>query len=76
MKQEYEEYFNTFKQGCIIGALMVIIAILLCLSLLGAVLIVIGLLEWISYKALLGVVMICICFPLFIGGIAVISEQR
>lgn len=76
MKQEYEEYFNTFKGGYIVGALMIIIAGLLCLSLFGAILIVIGLIEWILYKILLGAAIVCIFFPLLTGLLILITEHK
>ena len=76
MNREYDKYFQEFKKGYCIGVIMLLIVILLCLTLLGLALVIIGFLEWVLYKFLLGLAIICVTFPLLVGVVAVMSESN
>lgn len=76
MNQGYDKYFQEFKKGYCIGIIMLLIVILLCMTLLGLALVIIGFLEWVLYKFLLGLAIICVTFPLLVGVVAVMSESN
>ena len=76
MNQGYDKYFQEFKKGYCIGIIMLLIVILLCLTLLGLALVIIGFLGWMLYKFLLGLAIICVAFPLLVGVVAVMSESN